>query len=305
MEGRLTETSCRTTKPEAGKEANFFQLVGSTPFGNEYEFEFARELLTYEKLGEGPATDLLVISLSPNDLLGHQVGPDSPEMAAMALALDRELADFFNYLGHQIGLANMWIALSADHGVAPTFPVATKLHIPAAVLSGTKVRAELNRALSAKFSPAHPAEYVVDFGPAIAWLNEKPFYTRKNERGRRRARSGRSPEASLACAATLPARNWPDGEVPNTETGIRFAHSYSPVGGWYTMAVLPVFAVGGEQGADHGSPYTYDTHVPLGLLWHSVSARNLSHSCPARRSGGHVRLFAGHQCSQQCDWASL
>ena len=36
----------------------------------------------------------------------------------MALALDRELADFFNFLGHQVGLANVWIALSADHGVS-------------------------------------------------------------------------------------------------------------------------------------------------------------------------------------------
>jgi len=74
----------------------------------------------------------------------------------MALALDHQLADFFNFLGHQIGLANVWIALSADHGVAPTFPVATKLHIPVPVLSGTKVKAELNRVLSAKLSPGIP-----------------------------------------------------------------------------------------------------------------------------------------------------
>ncbi len=255
----------RTTTPEAGKDADFYKLVGSTPFGNEYEFEFARELLTYEKLGEGPATDLLVISLSPNDLLGHQVGPDSPEMAAMALALDRELADFFNYLGHQIGLANIWIALSADHGVAPTFPVATKLHIPAAVFSGTKVKAELNRVLSAKFSPAHPAEYVTNFGPAVAWLNEKVFTAQRikeedaeHEVGEALTRLGMRGYFTRAQLAS--------GEVPNTATGIRFAHSYSPLGGWYVMAVLPAFAEAGEQGADHGSPYTYDTHVPLAFF---------------------------------------
>src|ERR1022692_4477609 len=85
----------RSTKPEPGQAANFYKLVGSTPLGNDYEFEFARELITYEKLGDGPATDLLVISLSPNDILGHEVGPDAPEMQAMALAIDKELADFF------------------------------------------------------------------------------------------------------------------------------------------------------------------------------------------------------------------
>ena len=52
----------------------------------------------------------------------------------MALALDRELADFFNFLGHQIGLANVWIALSADHGVSALPDAAKKLRIPAANL---------------------------------------------------------------------------------------------------------------------------------------------------------------------------
>ena len=98
--------------------SRILRSVGSTPFANEYEFEFAKELMLYENVGRGPATDLLSISLSPNDILGHQVGPDSPEMQQMALDLDRELADFINFLGHQIGLANVWIALSADHGVS-------------------------------------------------------------------------------------------------------------------------------------------------------------------------------------------
>ena len=72
-------------------------MVGPTAFANEYEFEFAKELMQYENVGRGPATDLLSISLSPNDILGHQVGPDSPEMRQMALDLDRELADFFGF----------------------------------------------------------------------------------------------------------------------------------------------------------------------------------------------------------------
>ena len=110
-----------------GKAGNFYELVGSTPFANDYEFEFARELITYEKLGNGPATDLLIVSLSANDILGHKVGPDSAEMQAMALAMDRQLAGFFEFLGHQIGLANVWIALSADHGVAPLPEVAARI----------------------------------------------------------------------------------------------------------------------------------------------------------------------------------
>ena len=99
----------RTTKPAEGKPGSFYKVIGSTPFANDYEFEFARELITYEKLGNGPATDLLIVSLSANDILGHKVGPDSAEMRAMAMATDRQLAGFFEFLGHQIGLANVWI----------------------------------------------------------------------------------------------------------------------------------------------------------------------------------------------------
>ncbi len=123
----------RSTKLDSS--GRFFDVVGSTPFANDYEFDFARELVAREKLGSGPATDLLSISLSANDVLGHEVGPDSPQMTAMALATDRQLASFFNFLDHQIGLANVWIAFSADHGVSPLPAAASKLHIPAANLS--------------------------------------------------------------------------------------------------------------------------------------------------------------------------
>src|SRR5271169_3134892 len=112
----LRSTAHRKTKD--GSDAGFYEVIGSTAFANEYEFDFAKELMVYENVGRGPATDLLSISLSANDILGHQVGPDSPEMQTMALDLDRELADFFNFLGHRVGLANIWIALSADHGIS-------------------------------------------------------------------------------------------------------------------------------------------------------------------------------------------
>ena len=119
MEGQQREGAAHDQAHVRGKRIISIDLVGSTPLANDYEFEFARELITYEKLGSGPATDLLIVSLSANDILGHQVGPDSAEMQAMALAMDRQLAGFFEFLGHQMGLANVWIALSADHGIAP------------------------------------------------------------------------------------------------------------------------------------------------------------------------------------------
>jgi predicted AlkP superfamily pyrophosphatase or phosphodiesterase len=253
----LRSTAHRKSKD--GSDAGFYEVVGSTPFANEYELEFAKELVVYENLGAGQATDLLAISLSPNDILGHQVGPDSPEMAAMALALDRELADFFNFLGHQVGLANTWIALSADHGVSALPDAAKKLRIPAANLDVGKLETQINSALTAKFS--HAASYVkLDY--PVAWLDQDAFAAaRIKERDAETAVGEAMKQAGLRdyfAKSQLAA-----GQVPDTALGRKFLHSYSPEGGWYVMGVPEIYTVGPSKGTDHASPYTYDTHVPL------------------------------------------
>jgi arylsulfatase A-like enzyme len=250
----------RTTKPTEGKAGTFYELVGSTPFANDYEFEFARELITYEKLGTGAATDLLIVSLSANDILGHKVGPDAPEMQAMALALDRQLAGFFDFLGHQLGLANVWIALSADHGVSAVPQIAAKLHMPAAVYDADKLKARVNTELSARF--AHNAEYVKNFDYPLAWLNSEAFAANKmKEEDAERAVGEALDQAGMRGYYTR--SQLARGDVPNTEMGIRYLHSYSPLGGWYVFSVPPIYSAGWSGGADHSSPYTYDTHVPL------------------------------------------
>ena len=254
----LGKTAHRAEKN--GSEASFFEVIGSTPFGNEYELEFAKELTLYEKLGTGSATDLLAVSLSPNDLLGHAVGPDTPEMQAMALALDRGLADFFNFLGHQIGLANVWIALSADHGVSSLPDAVKKLHIPAANLDARKIEAQINDALSAKLSAGHQAYIKLDY--PVAWLDQDAFTAAHVKEHDAEAMVG----AMLKDAGIrefYTKSQLAEGEVPNTEMGRRFLNSYSPLGSWFVMGVPPPYTVGTTKGTDHASPYTYDTHVPL------------------------------------------
>jgi arylsulfatase A-like enzyme len=250
----------RTTRPTEGKKDNFYDLVGSTPLANDYEFEFARELITYEKLGSGPATDLLIISLSANDILGHKVGPDSAEMQAMALAMDRQLAGFFEFLGHQMGLANVWIALSADHGIAPLPQFATGLHLPAANISGDKIRAQINGALTARF--ARKAEYVEDLDYPVTWLSSEAFAAVKvNEQEAERLVGEALKAAGLRAYFTRSQLE--RGDAPDTELGLKYLHSYSPIGGWYVLGVPPPFTIGFIGGTDHATPYTYDTHVPL------------------------------------------
>jgi hypothetical protein len=141
----------------------FYEAVGSTPAGNAYELDFARALITGEQLGSHPVTDMLVISLSANDLVGHRDGPDSPQARQMVDTLDQQLDGFFSWLDKNIpgGLANTWIALSADHGVAPVPAHALALGMPAATIDMDKFVANLNDTMNAKFSPGEKVEYLL------------------------------------------------------------------------------------------------------------------------------------------------
>ena len=257
----LASTAHRPGKD--GSEAGFYEVIGGTTFGNEYELEFATELVVYENMGRGPATDLLVVSLSPNDILGHRVGPDSPEMAQMALDLDKDLADFFNFLGHQIGLANVWIALSADHGVASLPDAVKKLRIPAANLGAAKIEEQINNAITGKFSPGHPASYVkLDY--PVAWLDQDAFaVARVHEHDAEVAVGEAMKQAGLRDYYTK--SQLAEGRAPDTPLGRKYLNSYSPEGSWFVMGVPDIYTVGGLRGTDHASPYNYDTHVPLAI----------------------------------------
>ena len=248
-------------KAKDGSDVGFYEAIGSTAFANEYEFEFAKQLMRNENVGRGPDTDFLSISLSANDILGHQVGPDTPEMRQMALDLDRQLADFFNFVGKQIGLVNVWIALSADHGVSSLPEAAKKLRIPAANLGGTKLQDQINAILTAKFSPGHPATYVkLDY--PLAWLDEDAFSAvHLRERDAETAVGEAMKQIGLRDYYTK--SQLAEGRVPATELGRKYLNSYSPEGSWFVLGVPDIYTVGWPKGTDHASPYNYDTHVPL------------------------------------------
>jgi len=157
---RITQAQEEAGDPGTRK---FYDVVGRTPAANSYELDFARALITGEQLGRHPVTDLLVISLSANDILGHQAGPDSPQVRQMVDSLDQQLDSFFSWLDKNIpdGLANTWIALSADHGVAPVPAQAIALGMPAATIDMAKFTAGINDAMNAKFSPGEKVGYLL------------------------------------------------------------------------------------------------------------------------------------------------
>ena len=250
-------------KDKDGSDEGFFEVVGSTPFANDYELEFARELVLKEKLGSGPAPDLLIVALTATDILGHEAGPDSPDVRAMVEAMDSQLAGFFQFLDKQVGLANVWMAFSADHGIAPLPRYASKLHLPAGSFSPKEVRARANAALSARFSPDRLTEFVRALEWPIAYLNIEAFSSAQLSEADAERAAGEVLLKEGPALDFFTRSQIARGELPQDGTGRRYAHSASPYGGWWVILVPQAYVVGYPGGTDHSSPYTYDTHVPL------------------------------------------
>jgi Type I phosphodiesterase / nucleotide pyrophosphatase len=273
-------------KPEDFDKKSFYEAAGFSTAANQYELDFAEQLIQNEQLGQKPdgATDLLLVSLSPNDMLGHRVGPDDPAMKHMALELDRQLSAFFGDIGNRVGLAQTVLVLSADHGIAPIPALAKQRGLPAAAYRADCkesdkdktgcLREELNLALEstlAKRRAAAPTprgrhQFVVSLDYPIAWLGQPAF--------QQIGMSEQEAEEAVGHAMmNLPMEHGfrgyytraqlAKGDVPPNETGRRYLHSYAPAKTWYVYAVPAPYTSSGTSGADHASPYNYDTHVPL------------------------------------------
>ncbi len=106
-----------------------YSLLPVLPYGNTLTVEMAKAAVQNEDLGRDSITDLLTISFSTTDYIGHTFGPNSIEQEDDFLRLDRDLGDLFRFLDQQVGKGQYLVFLSADHGVAhvPTFAADHKL----------------------------------------------------------------------------------------------------------------------------------------------------------------------------------
>jgi arylsulfatase A-like enzyme len=278
-------------KQEAGvtDSKNFYNDVGATPSAVSYELDFAKALITGAQLGKHDTTDMLTLSISSTDILGHRVGPDSPEQRAMVDAVDTDLDSFFTWLDKNIdgGLGNVWIALTADHGIAPVPADATTLGLNAAGIDINKLVGNLNDAINLKFSPGEKVQYFLTHQSFPYLALNPPAFDRAgiNEQEAEEAVEKALPaafaslskpyDAKTPATAKLPPTpglfrsytrlEMAQGQLPHTPFGELIEHSYTPNGGWYVMVIPDAFQMvsDGARGTNHFTPYSYDRHVPL------------------------------------------
>jgi predicted AlkP superfamily pyrophosphatase or phosphodiesterase len=287
---------------EAGLDdtTQFYALVGRTPAANSYELDFAQALIDNEKLGQHKTTDVLTVSLSANDIMGHQMGPDSTYEKEMVLGLDHDISAFFTAIDKKIGLENVMVAFTADHGISPIPNEAGRLGISSAKLDLDIFSQEMNAALNAKFSPGAKTKYLmptqelpyialdprafakvkVDESTAeAAFEAAAPGVVRKLGAPEEKPNDNSQPEADRKYSESrldtdpnvvfLRSRTeLAAGKIPATEFGRLIAHSYTDHGGWYVMMVPQAYQMELLSGIQttHFSPWSYDRHVPLGFF---------------------------------------
>ena len=129
-----------------------YKILRNTPFGCNLTFDIAKAAIEGENLGRNTDTDLLTISCSSTDYIGHQVGVNAIETEDCYLRLDKALADFFAYLDQTVGKGNYLTFLTADHGGVNNATFLQDQRIPAGIWNKKGMMEELNKVLKAKFN---------------------------------------------------------------------------------------------------------------------------------------------------------
>ncbi|MBA4064710.1 MAG: hypothetical protein C0501_13545 [Isosphaera sp.] len=256
-----------------GKE--YYEALANSPFGNDLLLDLAKECVRAERLGADDTPDLLVVSFSSNDLIGHTWGPDSHEVLDVTLRSDALMADLLRFLDEHVGPDRYLVGVTADHGICPLVEARTAYR-PAGVAAKRVEPAAVQKALEAHLAKAFggPAGWVE--GSVFPWVHLSPKAV---------AAAGRS-RAEVAAEAAWFLRAHPDvgraytradlasGTPPadRVEARVRKALWVPPSGREKDERCGDVYVVLKEwclpskaldTGTTHGAPWDYDAHVPL------------------------------------------
>lgn len=247
---------------------SFVSWLSGTPFMNEIELNFAREAVKNERLGQGNATDLLAVSLSVNDPIGHDHGPYSREVADATLHTDRYLADFFMDLDLQVGLDKVWIALSADHGVAPTPRFVKEHRLGIGTAQPGVLRKAVEQALTRAFGQD---EWIEAVGGPYIYLNQAILKNRQIDPAKAETVAAEAAASVQGVTEVLTRTQLLSASPPRSPMARKASNSFNRQRSGDILVVFDPYTVSSqrETSAEHGSPWNYDAQVPL-VLWGSA-----------------------------------
>jgi len=232
---------------------------------NEIELGLASAAVRSERLGAGPETDLLTLSLSVNDYIGHEYGPYSEQVADTVIRTDRDLAVFFDDLDKLVGLDNVWMAFSADHGVAPSPAFIQQHNLGPGMAQPGVIRGAVEKALTAAFGPG---PWVEDEDEPYIFLNREMLDKRNIPEAKAEELAAHAAASQPDVAAAFTRTQLLTGNLPGSPIARKAAHSFNSRRSGDVFFVLMPYAVPSSSatGTTHGSPWNYDAQVPL-IFW--------------------------------------
>jgi len=261
----------------------FYNALDYSPFTNHLLVSFAEQAIMNEQLGQDDDTDVLTVSFSANDYVGHRYGPYSQEAMDITLRVDRQIAALLDFIQDRVGLSNTLIAFTADHGVSPSPEHAAALGLGGARVKQADLFATIGKAISARYnpqgkSPDPSADYLLKYNDAGTmreyFINGNLYFNYDALR-----RDGVSVEefsqvvVSAALTVSGVARGFSRTQLLRGETSItdpierRVLHGFYPSrSGDVVLVAEPYKYLGDTLPATHGSPYSYDTHVPTIIM---------------------------------------
>ncbi len=244
-----------------------YRLLNSTPSGNTFTTDFAIALLENEKLGKNStnAIDFLALSYSSTDYIGHQFGPNSMEIEDTYIRFDKEIKRLFDYIDQHIGMENTLIFLTADHAAMYSIGYLKSQRIPAGFFDEVTFKKDLNTFLSSQYAIENATLEVIN---TQIYLNKKAFTEKKIELEEVKNAIvdfalNYNPSIKFAITnSDLMRNNYQTHPIfGKVQRGFHYQKSGDVVlvlnSEWFDSHHA------GKGGTSHGSPYNYDTQIPL------------------------------------------
>ncbi|ULC60183.1 alkaline phosphatase family protein [Flaviramulus sp. BrNp1-15] len=267
FKGKETATFPYDLKKLYDKNAGF-DILKNTPYGNSIVADFAIAALTGEQLGKDNITDVLTVSFSSTDYIGHNFGVNSKEVQDAYVRLDKDLERFLNTLDTQVGRGEYTVFLTADHGAidVPTYLQSVK--IPAGYINNKEVRTKLTNFLSKTYGATGLIENLSNNQifldrDKIKMLNlnlEDVQETIVNE-----VITYKHVD-KVYSASTMNKTSFTTGIESLLQNGYNQKRS-----GDVILVPDTGFISYGRTGSTHGSGLNYDTHVPLLFFGKGIS----------------------------------
>jgi hypothetical protein len=243
-----------------GPDSRLCRNIEATPWGNEMIEEFAERAVVNEKLGSHSGTDILAVSFSSNDYVGHAVGPDDPAVRDMAIRTDRLLGKLLDFLDARAGKGNTLLVLTADHGVAPVPEVNAARNMPGGRLSAEHLVQTVTNALIKRFGPG---KWLTQGSSSSPYLNLELIQSQKLDPAEVERVAAQAAASEEHIARVYTRHEILSGEVQRDSIGSAVSLTFfGPRSGDLYIIPEPYYMFD-ANGTTHGTPYDYDNHIPV------------------------------------------